>query len=125
MTLSGAYVIAEAEMNAMQVTGDQTLMVKLDAANNAQDLLQGVMSFWKKQLTDLANEVKNPGDGNSAKFSEASFEANVDQTKAQSLSTQEVNVATNLPQQLANILHACSDIIGVLGFTAQLQASQS
>lgn len=116
---AGGYLLAAA-LGRADATMNNTLVVKTNAANIAQNIYLSVVNYWKQVLqNDANNHVK------SGKFQADDNEANADQAPINSLVQTEEGVASQVPQNMANIIRSCTDIIGLFSFVAQLQSSQS
>lgn len=121
MTEAGGYLLAEALGNATQATTD-SLVVKTQAANIAGDIYLAIVNYWKGVLE---HDAKHPDKKKPDLFQADSNAADAAQAPAQSLEQTEEGVAAQMPQNIANIINAVTDIIGLFSFVAQLQSSQS
>ena len=119
MTQAGGYALAEALGRANQASSS-SLVVKTKAANAAQNIYLKIVDFWQRQLQNDANNNVD-----SSHFQADDNSANAAQAPANSLVQTEEGVAAQVPQNTANIIRSCTDIIGLFSFVAQLQSSQS
>lgn len=118
---AGGYLLAEALGRADQEM-NMTLVTKTDATTIAQDIYLSIVKYWEGILqADAKDKSKNA----SEKFQADSNSANAAQAPANTLVQTEEGVAAQVPQNMANLLHSCTDIIGLFSFVAQLQSSQA
>lgn len=116
MAESGIYALAMSEGKTYNANSN-TLIVKVDAANDVMGLYLKIVDYWQKILGN------DPKSGN--KFQEDENKASTAQAFANSVEQTEEGQAAQQPQNMANIIRSVTDIIGLLAYVAQAQQSQS